>query len=133
MSDEKQECDKTPGIIGWSELLTPSKTTSVEFYSKLFGWNTEDMEMPSGDTYTIFKLGDRPIAGCFTPPEGAQVPSMWLNYINVEDLDASVEKAQALGATVCTERKDIPMGSFTVMADPHGSVFAFWQGSGETC
>ncbi len=131
MSEESQQNDTTPGTMAWNELITHNKGTSVDFYSKLFGWATEDMEMPGGDTYTMFKLGDRPIAGCFMPPEGADVAPMWLSYVNVEDIDASVAKAKELGGVICKERVDLPMGSFAVVADPQGTVFAFWQASEE--
>ncbi len=131
MSEEKNECDSTPGILGWNELITPNKAASMEFYSKLFGWEAEHMELSAERNYTLFKLGERPVAGCYEPDGEASVPPMWMSYINVEDLDAAVEKAKALGATVCKERVDIPMGSFAIISDPQGAVIAFWQGAGE--
>lgn len=130
MSEESNDC-MTPGTIGWSEVITPNKSASVDFYTKLMGWSAEDMEMPNGMTYTMFKQGDKPLAGCVTPPEGDPVIPMWLNYINTEDLDAVTAKAQELGATVLKERVDLPMGSFTIIADPLGAVIAFWQASGD--
>lgn len=131
MSDENQKEDTTPGTLPWTELITPNKDASVSFYSQLFGWTTEDMELPDGCVYTMFKVGDRPVAGCCVPPAESEAPPMWLSYVNVEDIDASVNKAKSLGATICKERVDLPMGSFAVISDPQGATFAFWQTSGE--
>ena len=131
MSEESQQHDTTPGTMPWNELITRDKSASVDFYSKLFGWSTEDMELPGGNTYTMFKVGDRPVAGCMVPPEDSEAPPMWLSYVNVEDIDASVAKAKELGGVICKERVDLPMGSFAVVSDPQGATFAFWQATGD--
>jgi predicted enzyme related to lactoylglutathione lyase len=81
----------------------------------------------------MFRQGERMIGGCVTPDDGSNVPTMWLSYIIVEDLDATVEKTKALGGSIIKERTDLPMGSFAIIADPQGAVIAFWQGSEEAC
>lgn len=129
MSEEANKPDMTPGTIPWSEITTNDKAGCVAFYSELFGWSTEDMEMPGGNTYTMFKQGDRPVAGCVVPPGDPAPPPMWMTYINVEDVSASVAKAKELGGNILMDRVDLPMGSFAVLADPQGAVFAFWQGN----
>ena len=125
MSEENKP-DHIPGTICWNEICTPDKEGTVEFYSNLMGWTTEHMEMPGGNTYTMFKQGDSMVAGC-VQPDDANVPPMWLNYILVEDLDAAAAKAEALGADVVTSRVDLPMGSFVVITDPQGAAIAFWE------
>jgi predicted enzyme related to lactoylglutathione lyase len=51
-----------------------------------------------------------------------------VNYVNVESLDASVEKAQKLGAKVTKGRSPVPgMGWFSMLIDPQGNHFALWQ------
>ncbi|MGJ8653080.1 MAG: VOC family protein [Opitutaceae bacterium] len=133
MSDESDCPQSTPGTIGWSEIITSDKAACVEFYKQLNGWTTEDMEMPGGMTYTMFKMGDKPIAGCCELPEGESAPPMWLNYINTEDLDASAKQVQELGGQIIKERIDLPMGSFVILADPQGAVIALWQSNPEGC
>jgi len=123
-----------PGSIGWNEIVTPNSKASIKFYTELLGWTTEVMEMPNGMNYTMFKKGDLHVGGCVQPPnleEGFK--PMWLQYINTEDLDASVEKAKILGANIVTERVDLPMGSFAVIVDPLGATFAFWQNNDTSC
>ncbi len=125
MSDNQQP--KPPGTIGWNELVTRDVEGSVEFYSKLLGWTANEMPMPTGN-YTIFNQGEEMVAGCMAPPPEAEgAPTMWMSYINVEDLDATVAKAKELGAKMCKERVDLPMGSFAIATDPQGAVIAFWQ------
>ena len=121
------------GTVGWTEIITQNQSASTEFYTQLFGWDQENMQMPNSPPYTIFKVGDDHVAGCVSPPDAPESPSMWLTYINVEDLDAAVSKARELGATICKERVDLPMGSFAIITDPQGATFAVWQPNGEGC
>lgn len=131
MSEESNTPQVAPGTIGWSEVITTDKASCIEFYTKLNGWTTEDMELPDGMVYTMFKKGDKAIAGCCTLPDEESAPPMWLNYINTEDLDASTAQVKALGGHIIKERIDLPMGSFVILADPQGAVIALWQDNGE--
>ena len=131
MSDE-QQADMTPGKICWNELITPDKSASMDFYTQLMGWTSQDMEMPGGNTYTMFMQGENMVAGCISPEDG-NVPPMWLGYILVEDLDAQTAKAKELGANIIMDRVDLPMGSFVIFADPVGAVIAFWEASDAEC
>ena len=133
MSEEPDKSDMTPGVIPWSEIVTNDKAACIEFYTGLFGWSTEDVEMPGGNTYTMFKKGERQVAGCVVPPTNPKPPPMWMTYVNVEDIDASVAKARELGGTVHMDRVDLPMGSFAVVSDPQGAAFSLWQGNEADC
>lgn len=133
MSEEANKPDLTPGIIAWNEIVTSDKDACIKFYSGLFDWTTEDMDLPDGNTYTMFKKGERMIAGCVVPPGDPKPPSMWMTYVNVEDVDASLAKTKELGGTVLMDRVDLPMGSFAVVSDPQGAAFAFWRGSDKDC
>jgi predicted enzyme related to lactoylglutathione lyase len=53
----------------------------------------------------------------------AEVPSNWQVYFNVEDADASIEKAVSLGATVLDGPEDSPFGRLATLADPTGAIF----------
>ena len=131
MSEQKHEPDKTPGIISWNELLTHDAAGSKSFYADLFGWTSEEMPMPNG-TYTFFKNGERPVGGMINlPAEAEGAPPMWMSYITVSDIKASVEKAKSLGAKIHQDITELPMGSFAVITDPQGAAFALWQVPGE--
>lgn len=128
MSDSKHEPDKTPGLISWNELVTKDAEGSQAFYTQLFGWQVETIEMGQGSTYGVFNAGARPVAGMLPmPPEAGGVPTMWMGYVTVESLQDTVGKAQALGARVLKEITQLPMGRFAVIADPQGAVIGLWE------
>jgi predicted enzyme related to lactoylglutathione lyase len=117
-----------PGAPTWNELATNDTKAAGDFYTGLFGWTTEEMEMATGDgSYTIFKNGDRGAGGMFTiTPEMGLMPPNWIGYFAVADCDASLEKAKGLGANVAVPPTDIPgVGRFAVIADPQGAAIAF--------
>lgn len=129
---EIEECssseeDRTPGIFSWREMITQDVEGSKKFYTELLGWNTHSMDMGGGMQYEMFMQGERPVAGMVKSPK-EDAPTTWMNYITVEDLDATVEKAQALGAHVCMPAMEVPgKGRFAGVVDPQGALIAFWQ------
>ncbi|HKE79456.1 MAG TPA: VOC family protein [Solirubrobacteraceae bacterium] len=109
-----------PGAVGWSELHTRDVDGAKGFYSAVFGWTPQ----PFGDTgYTIFQLGDQPVAGM--QPMSDDAPASWLTYFEVGDCDATVAKAQELGGSEAWPAMEMEgVGRFAGLADAHGIQFA---------
>lgn len=118
-----------PGALCWTELTTSDPAAAETFYTSLFGWTPKHSAPGSPMVYTEFT-----VAGANTPSIGMmqkpphlppQVPSFWLPYFQVTDVDASVEEAKSLGAQVHFGPENIPdAGRFAVIADPQGAAFA---------
>jgi hypothetical protein len=117
-----EQCMK-PGVFSWCELITSDVTAAKNFYGQLFGWTTEDMNMP-GMSYSVVSNAGQAIGGIMaTPPEAAGVPPMWGAYVTVEDIDATAALAEQLGARLLVPPRDIPeVGRFCVIQDPQGAV-----------
>jgi uncharacterized protein len=113
------------GAFAWNELNTRDVPSAKAFYTEVFGWEPNDLDM-GGMSYTEWKLGDNPVAGMMTMLDivPAEVPAHWLVYFAVEDADASVSKATELGATTLLPPTDIPPGRFAVLSDPDRAAFA---------
>jgi uncharacterized protein len=128
MSEQtSSEMDTTPGIFSWNELMTRDAGASSKFYTALFGWTREEMDM-EGSTYHMYKTGDRPVGGMIELPADAEsMPVMWMGYVTVENLEASVAKAEELGGKVLKGITAIQMGRFAILSDPQGAVIGIWQ------
>lgn len=108
------------------ELNSSDVGKARAFYQQLFNWSLTDHPMPDGSNYTLIDAGEGTGGGMVQHPmPGA--PSMWLAYVAVDDIHASTEKAKALGASVLRDVTVIPQGSFSILADPAGAVFALWK------
>ena len=116
-----------PGAMCWNELLTRDVERAAEFYTGLFGWGVRVQEF-GGSSYTLFTMGDQPIAGAVAMPESAEGPPSWLVYAGATDCDDRVRAAEAAGATVHVAPTDIPgVGRFAGLSDPQGALFALVQ------
>ena len=109
------------------ELNTTDPIKAKGFYGKLFSWKLEDMPMGPGEVYTMVKPGSGTGGGIMKHPvPGA--PSMWLAYVEVEDIKAATAKAKSLGADIKRDVTEVPgMGWFTIIADPTGATLGLWQ------
>jgi len=116
----------TPGTVGWHELYAGNgEAAAFAFYSNLFGWTTvEEMDMGEMGKYRIFAIDGAQAGGMMDKPP--QVPaSAWGFYINVDGIDAAIERITANGGKVSMGPHEVPGGSWIVQAtDPQGIYFA---------
>ena len=92
----------TPGTFSWTDLNTTDPEGAKAFYSGLFGWETEDLPVGDGQTYTMAKIGGKNVAAISGQQQqrDAGVPPAWNNYITVQSADETAKRATELGATV---------------------------------
>jgi predicted enzyme related to lactoylglutathione lyase len=111
------------------ELNTTDVGAAKSFYSKLFDWKLEDVPMPNG-AYTMIKVGEGTGGGLTRHPvPGA--PSMWLAYVQVDDIQAATQKAKSLGATVKQDVMEVMgAGWLSILQDPTGATLGLWKPKG---
>ena len=114
-----------PVGLCWNELLCRDVAKARKFYGALFGW--EFVEMPMGDaTYTMIQNGGKDAGGMVAmegePFEG--VPPHWMVYFAVEDCDGTAKKIAGGGGQVRVPPTDLPVGRFSMVADPQGAGFS---------
>jgi predicted enzyme related to lactoylglutathione lyase len=109
------------------ELETTDVAKAKEFYGSLFSWKLEDMQMEGGGTYTMINVGQGTGGGIMKQPmPGA--PSVWLAYVEVDDIAAATKKAKSLGAKIMKHVTEIKgAGTFSVFQDPTGAFLALWK------
>jgi uncharacterized protein len=119
------ELVNTPNSLCWNELATRDLERAKAFYPRVFGWGVRANPMPQGGEYVEWQVDGRSVAGA--QPMGSQYPSQvpphWLVYFAVADCDATVTRAQQLGARVSSPCMDIPQGRFAILSDPQGATF----------
>lgn len=116
------------GTFCWNELMTRDAAAAKSFYAKLFGWKMADLPMGAG-VYTILKKGAKDAGGLMQiRPDMGEMPSHWLSYVMVENVDAATRRAGELGARVHVPGMDIPgIGRFGIFEDPTGAQLAVFQ------
>ena len=103
----------------------PEKLT--KFYADLFGWQIQKADMP-GPAYYFCSTGkDGPgIDGAIMQRMHPQQP--WMNYVNVDSIDATVAKATKMGAESVLPKTEVPgMGWYAALKDPQGNLCGLWE------
>jgi predicted enzyme related to lactoylglutathione lyase len=132
MSQASEITIPKPGTVSWNQLIASSANAS--FYAKLFGWQPTPFVppgMPAGNQpFTLFKTDPNMEGGVagMVQKQHPEMPSQWIPYVVVEDLDAALVKAVALGGHIRTAAKSIgEMGRIAVIHDPEGAVVGFHE------
>jgi predicted enzyme related to lactoylglutathione lyase len=119
------------GTFCWSELATSDSAGAKKFYSALFSWATQDDEIGPDMVYTMAMINEKYVGAMFQMNEemkGMGIPPHWLQYVSVDSVADTVEKAKSLGGQVLREPMDVmDIGKMAVLQDPSGGAVALWQ------
>ena len=115
------------GSLTMNQLNTSDPHAAQAFYGALFGWTFEQVASGEQEFWSIAN-GDRLNGGMMPTPQGWDIPSHWLAYFTVADVDASVAQIRDLGGGVTVGPLPIPAGRFAVATDPQGAGFAIFEG-----
>ena len=119
------------GDFIWYELMTSDPNAAAAFYGPLLSWTTSDSGQEGMD-YRIFTYGTDAIGGLMPLPDGAPMPPIWLGYIGVDDVDATVTRIREAGGQIHMEPQDMPgVGRFAFVADPQGVPFYIMRGASD--
>jgi predicted enzyme related to lactoylglutathione lyase len=125
MSEDKH-VNPPHGTICWTELGTKDIATAKKFYTELFGWKINDSQGASGMDYSEIEIGGRQVGGMYQLTEKmSNIPSHWISYIAVDDVEKTAEQVTELGGKIMMPPMDIPhVGRFCVISDPTGASIA---------
>ena len=102
----------------YHELHTPNPEKAIGFYGELLGFAYQ--KAPAAEPY----WSQQQLAGGLMKDERP----FWLAYITVDDVKARAARAEKLGGKVLQPPTEVPgHGTFAVVADPQGAVFALWK------
>src|SRR5262249_60401314 len=85
----------TVGKFVWHEQVSADPKQAQDFYSKLFGWDTEVFR-PGEIDYTMILSGGQTHGGFGKATEGAPPPH-WLSHVRVTNVDETIETAKSAG------------------------------------
>jgi predicted enzyme related to lactoylglutathione lyase len=111
----------------WYELMTPDPDGAKAFYDAVVGWNID--AAPTGEMdYRMIVNPDGGLSGGVMrltqdmADHGAR--PIWVGYIGVDDVDASVAAIEAAGGRGLMPATDIATaGRIAMVADPGGAPF----------
>ncbi len=117
-----------PGTFCWVDLAATDPEAAKGFYTAVFGWTAMDLPTDLGPPYTTFVQDTQGVCGAYPlgPRQGGH--PYWQSYVCVADLDATVARAQSLGAQVQMPAMDVmEEGRLAVIQDPTEAHLGLWQ------
>jgi len=115
------------GAPSWFELHTREYDRAVAFYRSVFRWDVNPVGDSDDFRYSTMREpgGEGELAGIMDAtaflPDG--VPAHWSVYWEVDDVDATVATAKALGGSIVMDAMDTPYGRLATVTDPAGAPF----------
>lgn len=123
-ADSKESAE---GSHVWYELMSADPEGSKAFYEAVVpGWTIGE-PIGGGQDYRMIGRSDGGNAGgVFGLTEemrqnGAR--PIWMGYVGVDDVDATISQVEAKGGTTLMPAFDIPQGRIAMVADPQGNPF----------
>jgi predicted enzyme related to lactoylglutathione lyase len=118
------------GSINWADLTVPNADEVRDFYSAVVGWTPVALDMGGYSDYCMnLPESNRTVAGvCHARGVNANLPAQWLVYINVADLDKSIQACTEKGGKVLAGPRSMgPQGRYCVIQDPAGAAAALFE------
>ena len=106
----------------WAELWTSDPERAVAFYRDVFGYAVSAAGKSARDSY-VLHAGGRARAGVMRSPDAALKP-VWIPYVRVSDVKATVARAEKNGALVIVAPRAHHRSQVAVLVDPLGAPFA---------
>ncbi|MEZ5383752.1 MAG: VOC family protein [Microthrixaceae bacterium] len=109
------------GTVCWVETDSRDPEASKTFYETVFGWTTTG----DADGYRVFGRNGDQVGGLMAMPAEVpeMVPSYWLVYFKVADVDQACQATTDLGGAIVAPTMEVEGMRFAVATDPAGAVF----------
>jgi uncharacterized protein len=126
-----QESVKKQGTPNWADCATTDLDASEEFYAAVFGWTADRVTASDGSTYSLQRLDDQIVGGIYELNEQMRnmgVPPHWGTYVEVDDVDATLERVKSEGGAVLDGPfEELEVGKIAIIQDPVGAYLRLWH------
>ncbi len=92
-----------PGTFCWVGLATADPASAKAFYTRLFGWQAEDLSAAGAGAYTLLRRDHQVVAALYRQTDAARAALAaphWTSYVSVEDAAATASRASWLGGGI---------------------------------
>jgi uncharacterized protein len=111
------------------EIPATDPTSLSSFYAEVFDWQIEAAD-PTRNAH-LFHVQRGPGGAFVQAGTDTGIPlGQVLIYLFTEDIDATLAKAEELGAQTLTPKTEVPYGWTAVFADPSGNRIALFSTTG---
>jgi predicted enzyme related to lactoylglutathione lyase len=106
-----------PHPVIHTEIRSADPDATRAFFAELFGWKVASEGAVPGYTFIDTGVEGAPYVA-ISPRQGAQDEVLF--FVGVEDVEATLKKAESLGGTVVQPAQHVPGTSYGVLTDDLG-------------
>jgi predicted enzyme related to lactoylglutathione lyase len=127
-STMSQQTAPRAGTVSWFDLTVEDAPRVRDFYRDVVGWTPRGESMGDYEDYSMLVPGTGDVVAgvCQARGSNADLPSQWLIYVSVPDVDTAAATAAERGGRVLAGPRPMGGGRFAVIQDPAGAVFALF-------
>ena len=117
------------GTIVWCDLTVANAEAVREFYAAVVGWKAQTVDMGGYADFNMLSPAseEAEVGICHARGTNEGIPSQWLLYVVVADLEASMARCRELGGRIVREARPLGKGRFCILQDPAGAVCALYE------
>jgi len=117
------------GKILWQDLTVEDAEQVRDFYSAVVGWTFEKVSLGDYEDYNMIHPEDKAVVAgiCHKRGVNKNIPSQWLNYVLVDNLDSSIKQCVAHGGKIVDGPKNMGQARLVIIQDPAGAFLALME------
>ena len=125
----RQSRNERLGRVEWFDLTVTDAEPVRAFYEKVTGWTADPLSMGDYNDYCMqAKSGDVVAGICHARGANQGLPAQWILYINVDNLEQSLQACQSAGGKVLGSiREQAGSGRYCLIEDPAGATCALYE------
>ena len=129
---ENAETQYRAGQILWRDLTVPDAPAIRDFYKEVIGWDHSDHPMGDYNDYNMLQAETGEVITGVINKRGvnAAIPSVWMLYVGVENVDASMQRCEELGGKVLVPPSTDVAYRYAIIQDPAGAIIGIMQLAG---
>lgn len=108
------------GQWDWAELMAGDVAKATAFYTSVFGYTVRENAGKTGKNTYLYSSGYARVGLAKLPDHPGWKP-VWISFVAVADVAATVAKAKSLGGEILADTRNLDGTKVAVISDPAGA------------
>jgi predicted enzyme related to lactoylglutathione lyase len=123
------EPDLTIGAVSWTDLTIEHAENIRDFYKNVVGWKSMDIGMGDYNDFCMLSPEDNQVRTGICHARGVNVgiPPQWIIYINVANLDESLDATIKNGGKLVNGPRKMGEARYCIIQDPAGAFVGLFE------
>lgn len=114
--------------FAWHDLTVENADEVKTFYEKVLDLRSEPVDMGGYSDYNMINEDNEVVAGiCHKKGVNSNIPSQWMNYFTVKNIENKLKTAEELGAKIIVPLNPNSEYKMAIIQDIAGAFIALYE------